>query len=33
MWAAGTVRSGRHVVAMAFGPGLTLYATLLRAGY
>jgi predicted naringenin-chalcone synthase len=31
MRAAGTVRPGRHVVAMAFGPGLTLYAALLRA--
>jgi alkylresorcinol/alkylpyrone synthase len=30
MRAAGTVRPGRHVVAMAFGPGLTLYAALLR---
>ena len=29
--AAGTVRPGRHAVAMAFGPGLTLYAALLRA--
>lgn len=29
--AAGTVAPGRHVVAMAFGPGLTLYAALLRA--
>ena len=28
---AGAVRSGRHAVAMAFGPGLTLYAALLRA--
>lgn len=28
--AAGTVDPGRHVVALAFGPGLTLYATLLR---
>jgi alkylresorcinol/alkylpyrone synthase len=26
------VPSGGHVVAMAFGPGLTLYAALLRAG-
>jgi len=25
------VRAGRYVVAMAFGPGLTLYAALLRA--
>jgi alkylresorcinol/alkylpyrone synthase len=30
--AAGTVAAGRHAVAMAFGPGLTLYAVLLRAG-
>ena len=30
--AAGAVRPGRHAVAMAFGPGLTLYAALLRAG-
>ena len=29
--AAGTVEPGRHLVALAFGPGLTLYATLLRA--
>ena len=29
---AGAVRAGRHAVAMAFGPGLTLYAALLRAG-
>jgi predicted naringenin-chalcone synthase len=29
--AAGAVRPGRHIVAMAFGPGLTLYAALLRA--
>ncbi len=29
--AAGTVQPGRHAVAMAFGPGLTLYAALLRA--
>jgi alkylresorcinol/alkylpyrone synthase len=29
--AAGAVRAGRHAVAMAFGPGLTLYAALLRA--
>jgi predicted naringenin-chalcone synthase len=28
---AGAVRAGRHAVAMAFGPGLTLYAALLRA--
>jgi alkylresorcinol/alkylpyrone synthase len=28
---AGAVSPGRHVVAMAFGPGLTLYAALLRA--
>ncbi len=26
----GAVGAGRHVVALAFGPGLTLYATLLR---
>jgi alkylresorcinol/alkylpyrone synthase len=32
MRAAGAVRPGRHAVAMAFGPGLTLYAALLRAG-
>ena len=31
MRVAGTVRPGRHAVAMAFGPGLTLYAALLRA--
>jgi len=31
MRAAGTVSPGRHAVAMAFGPGLTLYAVLLRA--
>jgi predicted naringenin-chalcone synthase len=31
MRAAGTVRRGRYAVAMAFGPGLTLYAALLRA--
>jgi alkylresorcinol/alkylpyrone synthase len=31
MRAAGTVAPGRHLVALAFGPGLTLYATLLRA--
>jgi predicted naringenin-chalcone synthase len=31
MRAAGAVEPGRHVVALAFGPGLTLYATLLRA--
>jgi alkylresorcinol/alkylpyrone synthase len=30
MWAAGDVRPGRYAVAMAFGPGLTLYAALLR---
>jgi alkylresorcinol/alkylpyrone synthase len=30
--AAGAVAVGRHAVAMAFGPGLTLYAALLRAG-
>jgi alkylresorcinol/alkylpyrone synthase len=29
---AGAVSAGRHAVAMAFGPGLTLYAALLRAG-
>ncbi len=29
--AAGVVAPGQHVVAMAFGPGLTLYAALLRA--
>jgi predicted naringenin-chalcone synthase len=29
--AAGAVAAGRHAVAMAFGPGLTLYAALLRA--
>jgi len=29
--AAGAVDPGRHLVALAFGPGLTLYATLLRA--
>jgi predicted naringenin-chalcone synthase len=28
---AGIVRSGKYAVAMAFGPGLTLYAALLRA--
>jgi predicted naringenin-chalcone synthase len=28
---AGVVSAGRHAVAMAFGPGLTLYAALLRA--
>jgi alkylresorcinol/alkylpyrone synthase len=28
---AGVVAPGRHLVALAFGPGLTLYATLLRA--
>jgi predicted naringenin-chalcone synthase len=28
---AGVVEPGRHLVALAFGPGLTLYATLLRA--
>lgn len=28
--AAGAVRPGRYAVAMAFGPGLTLYAALLR---
>ncbi|HST65780.1 MAG TPA: 3-oxoacyl-[acyl-carrier-protein] synthase III C-terminal domain-containing protein [Mycobacteriales bacterium] len=31
MRAAGTVEPGRHLVALAFGPGLTLYAALLRA--
>jgi predicted naringenin-chalcone synthase len=31
MRAAGDVAPGRHLVALAFGPGLTLYATLLRA--
>ena len=31
MLAEGGVEPGRHVVAMAFGPGLTLYAALLRA--
>jgi alkylresorcinol/alkylpyrone synthase len=31
MRAAGAVDPGRHLVALAFGPGLTLYATLLRA--
>jgi alkylresorcinol/alkylpyrone synthase len=31
MRAAGRVAPGRHLVALAFGPGLTLYATLLRA--
>ena len=30
MRAAGDVRPGRYAVAMAFGPGLTLYAALLR---
>ncbi|MBA2529293.1 MAG: type III polyketide synthase, partial [Euzebyales bacterium] len=29
--AGGDLQPGEHVVAMAFGPGLTLYATLLRA--
>jgi predicted naringenin-chalcone synthase len=29
--AAGAVQPGQHIVAMAFGPGLTLYAALLRA--
>jgi predicted naringenin-chalcone synthase len=29
--AQGAVRRGGHVVALAFGPGLTLYAALLRA--
>jgi predicted naringenin-chalcone synthase len=29
---AGGLQPGDPVVAMAFGPGLTLYATLLRAG-
>jgi alkylresorcinol/alkylpyrone synthase len=27
-----TLPPGSYVVALAFGPGLTLYATLLRAG-
>jgi alkylresorcinol/alkylpyrone synthase len=31
MRAAGTVEPGQHLVALAFGPGLTLYAALLRA--
>jgi len=31
MRAAGTVPPGKYLVALAFGPGLTLYATLLRA--
>jgi alkylresorcinol/alkylpyrone synthase len=31
MRAAGDVAPGGHLVALAFGPGLTLYATLLRA--
>ena len=31
MRAADAVEPGRHLVALAFGPGLTLYATLLRA--
>ncbi len=31
MRAGGAVEPGRHLVALAFGPGLTLYATLLRA--
>jgi alkylresorcinol/alkylpyrone synthase len=31
--AAGRPRPGRHAVALAFGPGLTLYAALLRAGF
>ncbi|MCW2665837.1 MAG: putative naringenin-chalcone synthase [Frankiales bacterium] len=30
LFARGTVQDGGHVVAMAFGPGLTLYAALLR---
>jgi predicted naringenin-chalcone synthase len=30
--AIGLPRPGRPAVAMAFGPGLTLYAALLRAG-
>ena len=30
MLSAGAVATGRYVVAMAFGPGLTLYASLLR---
>jgi predicted naringenin-chalcone synthase len=28
---SGAVQAGDHVIALAFGPGLTLYATLLRA--
>jgi predicted naringenin-chalcone synthase len=31
MLATGSIESGRYAVAMAFGPGLTLYAALLRA--
>jgi alkylresorcinol/alkylpyrone synthase len=31
MRVAGVVAPGRHLIALAFGPGLTLYATLLRA--
>jgi predicted naringenin-chalcone synthase len=31
--AAGRPRPGRYAVALAFGPGLTLYAALLRAGF
>jgi alkylresorcinol/alkylpyrone synthase len=31
MRTAGDVVPGGHLVALAFGPGLTLYATLLRA--
>ncbi len=31
MLATGSIEPGRHAVAMAFGPGLTLYAALLRA--
>jgi alkylresorcinol/alkylpyrone synthase len=30
MMADGDFQAGDHVVAMAFGPGLTLYAALLR---
>jgi alkylresorcinol/alkylpyrone synthase len=30
--AAGRPRPGRPALVMAFGPGLTLYAALLRAG-
>jgi alkylresorcinol/alkylpyrone synthase len=31
MLSSGRIQSGRHAIAMAFGPGLTLYAVLLRA--